>query len=109
MTSEPVKSINPDLLLEASRVMNAAGAEYANAARLVSGWAVQSLAKAAPLTRAAILGDAAALCLRTPGHYDEALEKLQQIDTPDCPDPDGRLHMLRALANGQKYTALKRK
>jgi hypothetical protein len=70
---------------------------------------VQNAANAAPATRAAILGDAAALRLRTPGHYDEALEKLKQIDTPECPDPDGRLHMLRALANGQKYTDLKKK
>jgi hypothetical protein len=109
MTGEPVKSLDPNLLLEASRVMNAAGAEYANATRLTSDWALQNLAKADPPTRAAILGDAAALRLRTPNHYDDALEKLQQIDTPDCPDPNGRLHMLRALANGQKYTALKRK
>jgi hypothetical protein len=109
MSGELVKPLDPDLLLEASRVMNAAGEEYANATRLVSDWALKSLPKAGPATRAAILGDAAALRLRTPGHYDEALEKLQEIDNPQCPDPDGRLHMLRALANGQKYTALKEK
>jgi hypothetical protein len=109
MSGKPVKSLDPSLLLEASRVMNAAGPQYANATRLVSDWAVQNLAKADPPTRAAILGDAAALRLRTPGHYDDALEKLQEIDSPNCPDLDGRLHMLRALANGQKYTALKKK
>ena len=109
MSGEPVKSLDPDLLLEASRVMNAAGAEYAHATRLVSDWALQNLAKAAPSARAAILGDAAALRLRTSGQYDDALKYLQEIDTSQCPDPDGRLHVLRALANGQKYTDLKRK
>ena len=68
-----------------------------------------NLTKAAPPTRAAILGDAAALRLRAPGQYDDALKLLQEIETPRCPDPDGRLHVLRALANGQKYTDLKRK
>jgi hypothetical protein len=109
MNGEPAKPLDPDFLLEASRVMNAAGPEYSHATRLVSDWALQNLAKADPPARAAILGDAAALRLRTPGHYDDALEKLQEIDSPNCPDPDGRLHMLRALANGQKYTSLKRK
>jgi hypothetical protein len=108
MSGEPVKALDPSLLLEASRVMNAAGPDYANAAKLVSGWALKNVSKADPETRAAIVGDAAALRLRVPGSYEKALELLTDIDGKECPDDDGRLHVLRALANGQKYKALKR-
>jgi hypothetical protein len=107
MSGEPVKLLDPSLLLEASRVMNAAGPDYANAARQVSDWALKNISKADPETRAAIIGDAAALRLRVPGHYAEALDLLTNIDSQQCPDPKGRLLMLRALANGQKYKALK--
>jgi len=107
MSGEPVKPLDPSLLLEASRVMNAAGPDYANAAKLVSDWALKNISKADPVTRAAIIGDAAALRLRE-GKYAEALGQLTDIDSQQCPDPDGRLRVLRALANGQKYKALKR-
>ena len=106
MSGERVKLLDPSLLLEASRVMNAAGPDYANAAKLVSDWALKNISKADPVTRAAIIGDAAALRLRE-GKYAKALELLTDIDSQQCPDPDGRLRVLRALANGQKYKALK--
>jgi hypothetical protein len=103
--SDPVKPLDPNLLLEASRVMNQAGKEFAVATRLVSDWALQNQAKATPEIRAGIVGDAAALRLRTPGNYTQALDLLSDIGTSQCPDPDGRLHILRALARGQEYTA----
>jgi hypothetical protein len=106
MSGEPVEFLDPSLLLEASRVMNAAGPDLAGAARLISNLALKNKAKADPETRAAIIGDAAALRLRE-GNYAEALELLTDIDSKQCPDPKGRLFMLRALANGQKYKPLK--
>ena len=107
MSGAPIKSLDPNLLLEASRVMNAAGRDYVNATKLVSDWALKNQAKADPEIRSEIIGDAAALRLRVPENYDSALELLADIDTPQCPDANGRLHLLRALANGQKYKAQK--
>ena len=107
MSGAPVKPLDPGLLLEASRVMNAAGPDYANAAKMVSDWALKNRAKADPEIRSEIIGDAAALRLRVPGKHDSALELLGDIDSPQYPDPKGRLHVLRALANGQKYKSKK--
>lgn len=118
MNGPPMKAVDPDLLLEASRVMNAAGTKcttatstkYTTATRAVSDWAVRNVDNAGRETRAAILGDGAALSLRQ-GKYDEALARLQKIGFMDYPDPldPARLYILRALANGQKYKDLKRK
>jgi hypothetical protein len=92
---------DPQLLLEAARVFNAAGRDYRGAAEVVAELALQSKEKAEPPVRQAIIGDAAALRLsgRVLGGYQAALELLEPIGD----DPDGRLHLLRALANGQKY------
>jgi hypothetical protein len=89
------------LLLEAARVFNAAGADYKNIAEVVAESALQAREKADPTVRDAIIGDAVALRLsgRVPGGYRSALELLSEIGQ----DADGRLHLLRALANGQKY------
>lgn len=48
MSGAPIKSLDPNLLLEASRVMNAAGRDYVNATKLVSDWALKNQAKADP-------------------------------------------------------------
>jgi hypothetical protein len=94
---------DPRLLLEAARVFNAAGADYKTIAEVVAESAVQARDKADPTIRDAIIGDAGALRLsgRVPGGYRAALELLNEMG----PDADGRLHLLRALANGQKYRA----
>jgi hypothetical protein len=92
---------DPKLLLEAARVFNAAGRDYRGAAEVVAELALQAKGAAEPRVQQAIIGDAAALRLagRVPGGYRAALELLKSIDD----DQDGRLHLLRALANGQKY------
>jgi hypothetical protein len=112
---------DPELLVEAARVFNAAGREYRTAAELVAEMAlkaVQNLSsddKKDPKkqkARRAAYGDAAALRLsgRVPGGYQAALGLLNAIiDTEKDPDPDGRLHLLRALAKGQSYKDLRSK
>jgi hypothetical protein len=100
-----IRSTDPQLLLEAARVFNAAGRDYRSAAEIVAELALQSKDKAPPPVRQAIIGDAAALRLsgRVLGGYSAALELLNgTADTKEA-DPEGRLHLLRALANGQKY------
>ncbi|MBV8766665.1 MAG: hypothetical protein JOZ66_17290 [Hyphomicrobiales bacterium] len=93
---------DPKLLLEAARVFNAAGRDYRGAAEVVAELALQAKGTAEARVQQAIIGDAAALRLsrRVPGGYRAALELLKSIDD----DEDGRLHLLRALAHGQKYT-----
>ena len=92
---------DPKLLLEAARVFNAAGRDYRGAAEVVAELALQAKGTAEARVQQAIIGDAAALRLsrRVPGGYRGALELLKSIDD----DQDGRLHLLRALAHGQKY------
>lgn len=100
-----IRSTDPQLLLEAARVFNAAGRDYRGAAEVVAELALQAGDKAEPRVRQAIIGDAAALRLsgRVPGGYRAALELLEPIGDAVDDDQDGRLHLLRALANGQKY------
>jgi hypothetical protein len=92
---------DPRLLLEAARVFNAAGTDYKTIAEVVAESALQARDKADPTVRDAIIGDAVALRLsgRVPGGYRAALELLNEMG----PDADGRLHLLRSLAEGQKY------
>jgi hypothetical protein len=108
-TVPPTK--NPSLLLETARVFNAAGPPYENAAPGIAFAALKELKPDSdPEMRDAVTGDVAALNLsgRLPGGYDEALKLLAPIDdAAKHPDKEGRLHLLRALANGQKYTALR--
>jgi hypothetical protein len=89
------------LLLEAARVFNATGADYKTIAEVVAESALQARDKADPTLRDQIIGDAVALRLsgRVPGGYRAALGLLNEMG----PDADGRLHLLRALAEGQKY------
>jgi hypothetical protein len=96
---------DPRLLLEAARVFNAAGRDYRAAAEVVAELALQARGDAEPQVRQAIIGDAAALRLsgRVPGGYQAALEYLKPIGDTETEDKEGRLHLLRALANGQKY------
>lgn len=107
---------DPQLLVEAARVFNAAGNDYETAARLVAELALEAVKKFSAAerkdetraqVRRAAYGDAAALRLsgRVSGGYEAALGLLSEIigPTDPDPDPDGRLHLLRALANGQKY------
>jgi hypothetical protein len=107
MSGRTPKPLDPGILMEASRVMNAAGTEFAAQAKFFSDLALQQKDATGidPATRAGIIGDAAALLLRTPGNYNQALELLQETGTKTCPDPKGRLYILRALAGGQKFTA----
>jgi hypothetical protein len=105
-----IRSTDPQLLLEAARVFNAAGRDYRGAAEVVAELALESKDKAEPPVRQAIIGDAAALRLsgRVLGGYRAALELLNgTADTKEA-DPEGRLHLLRALANGQKYKEARR-
>lgn len=100
---------NPHLLLEAARVLNAAGPPYENAAAAIAQAALQVRDLADADVREAITGDVAALYLsgRLPGGYEEALTLLAPVDDAATDsDKSGRLHLLRALAKGQKYTAL---
>jgi hypothetical protein len=101
---------DPHLLLEAARVLNAAGPTYQNAAAALAQAALQVRDKAEQEVRDAITGDVAALLLsgRLPGGYREALTLLKSIGEKPRGDSDtnGRLHLLRALAKGQKYKAL---
>ena|SRR5271166_410458 len=96
---------DPRLLLEAARVFNAAGRDYRTAAEVVAELALQARDAAEPQVRQAIIGDAAALRLagRVPGGYQAALELLEPIGDAEEDDEEGRLHLLRALANGQRY------
>jgi hypothetical protein len=96
---------DPRLLLEAARVFNAAGSDYRTIAEVVAELALKEKAKADPDVRLQIIGDAAALRLsgRVPGGYQQALELLKDVRDLKEDDPDGRLHLLRALARGQKY------
>jgi hypothetical protein len=108
MNSSQLSGTDPRLLLEAARVFNAAGPDYANAAGVVAEQALKALQALKPETidpgvHQAIIADVAALRLsgRLPGGYDATLELLNEIQD----DSSGRLHLLRALANGQKYRA----
>jgi hypothetical protein len=109
MSGDPGKTVTPSLLLEASRVLYAAGADYRKAALYTASLALEGRAKAGTDVRAAILGDAAALRLsgQVDGGYQAAIELLKDVGTAHDDDPDGRLHLLRALAYGQKYKASK--
>jgi hypothetical protein len=93
------------LLLEAARVFNAAGPDYRTVAAVVAERALKAIAKAEPDVHRAILGDAVALRLsdRVPGGYQASLELLKDIREVKEDDPEGRLHLLRALARGQMY------
>jgi hypothetical protein len=108
MTDAP-QTQDPALLLEASRVFNAAGPSGRAIAEVVSDLAVKAIDKSDPKTAAAILCDAAALRLsgRVRGGFDEALKLLDQVDPASSEDGGGRVDMLRALALGQKYRAMK--
>jgi hypothetical protein len=96
---------DPRLLLEAARVFNAAGPDYRTVAEVVAELALQARDAAEPQVRQAIIGDAAALRLagRVLGGYQAALELLEPIGDAEEEDQEGRLHLLRALANGQQY------
>lgn len=108
MTDAP-QTQDPALLLEAARVFNAAGPNGRAIAEVVSDLAVKAIDKSDPKTAAAILCDAAALRLsgRVRGGFDEALKLLDQADPASSEDGGGRVDMLRALALGQKYRAMK--
>jgi hypothetical protein len=112
MTDKVAPTKDPDLLLEAARVLNMAGPPYDNAAAALALAALQVRDRAAlPETRDGITGDVAALYLsgRLSGGYEEALAVLKPADdTAADSDKNGRLHLLRALAKGQKYRALVR-
>jgi hypothetical protein len=100
----------PDLLLEAARVLNAAGvADYEVAAAALIAEAVKLRDQADAKVRQAITADAAALYLsgRLPGGYMKALELLKPVGGDKADDEDGRMHLLRALARGQQYKAVK--
>jgi hypothetical protein len=98
---------DPRLLLEPAWVFNAAGRDYRAAAEVVAELALHAEDDAEPRVRQAIVGDAAALRLsgRVSGGYQAALDLLEPIRDAETDDPDGRLHLLRALANGQKYAS----
>jgi len=100
-----IRSTDPKLLLEAARVFNAAGRDYRAAAEVVSDLALHSAEPVEPPVRQAIVGDAAALRLsgRVPGGYRATLDLLEGVADTKEADMEGRLHLLRALANGQKY------
>lgn len=106
MSETRARSADPRLLLEAARVFNAAGTDYKTIAEVVAESALQARDKADPTVRDAIIGDTVALRLsgRVAGGYRAALELLNEMG----PDADGRLHLLRALANGQKYKQARR-
>jgi hypothetical protein len=114
MADEPLPLADPELLMEAARVFNAAGGPYAALAPTVNGLALSRLASGTPrnaAVRHAIVGDAAALRLsgRVPGGYQAALELLKDIpgSGPAEAEKDRRrLFLLRALARGQEYKAL---
>lgn len=105
MNNAAPSAADPRLLLEAARVFNAAGPDYRTVAEVVAEQALKAVAKAGPAERQAILGDAVALRLsgRVPGGYQASLELLKDIREVKGDDPRGRLHLLRALARGQKY------
>jgi hypothetical protein len=98
------------LLLEASRVFNAAGSKYRKIAEVVSDLAVAAKDPADDNTRTAILCDAAALRLsgRVPGGYEAALKLLADAKPDKSEDDGARVFLLRAFAYGQKYKALAR-
>lgn len=109
--SDTFGKLDPALLLEASRVLNAAGEPYRNIAVVVSELAKDSVkapGKADAKIRAAILCDAVALRLsgRAPGGYEAALKLLDEVDPSQSEDNGARALILRALANGQKYKSL---
>jgi hypothetical protein len=111
MTDNASPTKNPELLLEAARVLNVAGPPYENAAVALALAALQARDLAGPEVRDAITGDVAALYLsrRLSGGYEEALALLKPVDDAAADsDKNGRLHLLRALAKGQKYRALVR-
>jgi hypothetical protein len=102
----------PDLLIEAARIMNATG-DRANEAAAVAELALSELKTTPslpPKVQEAIIGDAAALRLsrRVAGGYEAALKLLNDYlqGSNALPDATGRLHLLRALANGQKWHTL---
>jgi hypothetical protein len=106
---------DPRLLLEAARVFNVAGPDYRVASNVIAEEARKALeaadaSKVQPEVRQAILADGAALRLsgRVGGGYSAALELLKGISDTKEQDVDGRLHLLRALANGQKYNEERR-
>ncbi len=101
----------PDLLIEAARVMNAAGDRPSEAAALAE-LALSELNTAPSLSaeaKEAVVGDCAALRLsrRVGGGYEAALKLLNDWleGSKALPDASGRLHLLRALAKGQKWHA----
>ena len=98
------------LLLEASRVFNAAGPKYRKIAEVVSDLAVAAKNSADDTTRAAILCDGAALRLsgRVPGGFEAALKLLADANPDKSEDSGARVFLLRAFAYGQKYKALAR-
>ncbi len=119
---------DPDFLLEAARILNAAGTDYQVAAIAIAESAWKVCEKAAPEVQDAIAGDAAALRLagRLPGGYPSALEVLEtRVGVPgtgfdqaasilkstadvNASDAKLRLFLLRALALGQQYREMKR-
>jgi hypothetical protein len=117
---------DPRLLMEAARVFNVPGSGYRNAAASVAEQALAALKvvrkTAADAVEAeveqAIIGDCAALRLsgRVDGGYREALTLLDEQIGKEQPngkvderrnDIRGRLHLLRALARGQRYKDLR--
>jgi hypothetical protein len=108
MIARVPKEKKPDLLLETARVLNAAGPNFETAAAAMAAEALKVRDAAKPPIRDAITADGAALYLsgRLPGGYVEALKLLEPIDEPA--DSDGRLHLLHALALGQKYNAVQK-
>ena len=101
----------PDLLIEAARVMNASG-DRPEEAVAVAELALSTLDTApspSAAVKEAIVGDAVALRLsrRVPGGCEAALKLLEDhLEGANAlPDSSGRLHLLRALAKGQKWHA----
>jgi hypothetical protein len=100
---------DPGLLIEAARVLYAAG--RTTEAIAFAELALQRVDTAEPQVQEIIIGDCAALRLarRVPGGYRAALDLLNRyLERPQPVDKDssGRLHLLRALAKGQQWHAL---
>ncbi len=110
MPADDAAPVDAGLLIEAGRVLYAANRK--DQAAVIVDQAVDQVktkSDVKPDIRQAVVGDAVVLRLAgyVPGGYADALDLIAtQLENPahDLPNDDaGRLHLLRALANGQRY------